>query len=289
MDPTTEHGMLRRVVLWILLMQPVFGLHAQTSGVLVRVEDRMRVGARNRVVLRTTPGQVDREIYRSEGEIPGDVAVSPNIKSEEGRRIRGYVWCCGAGKMAILRGSSREDPTFRPGTLSVVDVSTGDEEPVPGVWRPYQMQWAVFDSSLYVKALPPPGAPSGANADFLIYRYHVPTRQLSLTSRHGVFFSPDGLYYFDAAVGEPGFRVFRSADDKDITSTLLPPDDKGALRPTGDWMPGAGHVLLFIEAEQHPVQPGRAPRGRPVRIDSRTPQVYTDRWNRAVDAESVRV
>jgi len=215
--------------------------------------------------------------------------VPRNIKSEEGRRIRGYVWCCGAGKMAILRGSSREDPTFRPETLSVVDVSTGDEEPVPGVWRPYQMQWAVFDSSLYVKALPPPGAPSGANADFLIYRYHVPTRQLSLTSRHGVFFSPDGLYYFDAAVGEPGFRVFRSADDKDITSTLLPPDDKGALRPTGDWMPGAGHVLLFIEAEQHPVQPGRAPRGRPVRIDSRTPQVYPDRWNRAVDAESGRV
>jgi hypothetical protein len=274
------------------------------------------------VVLRTEPGQVDREIYRSSGEIPGDVVVSAEglyvsfveflpgqsgssltqlvildlagqvirkIQSEEGRGIRGYVWCCGVGKIALLRGSNREDQTFRPETLSIVDAATGMEEPLQGIWRPYQMHWAAFDSSLYVKVIPRPGEPGSTSADFIVYRYHLPTRQLSLTSRHGVFFSPDGLYYYDAATEEPGFRVFGTADDRDITSIVMPPENEVALRPTGDWMPGEGHVLLFIETQPHPAQPGRARRSHPVRLDARVPQIYPDRWNRAVDAENGRV
>src|SRR5436309_10558659 len=53
------------------------GAHAQdTVPVLVRVEDRTRVSARNRVVVQDPRTRADREIYRSEGRIPYEVATS---------------------------------------------------------------------------------------------------------------------------------------------------------------------------------------------------------------------
>jgi len=331
MDRITEHGLwLGRAVSCGALIQALFGLapvghtaHAQgIHAVLVRVEDRTRVGIRNRVVLQTLPGRVDREIYRSQGEIPDDLAVSPEglyvsfveflkgsggdwvkrlvildlsgqvvrtIETEGNRGIRRYVWCCGLGMLAILRGSGREDPTFRPETLYVVDARTGTEEPLLGIWRPYQMQWASFDSSLYVKAIPAPGAQGSAEPTFPVYRYHIPTKRLSLTTRQGVFFSPDGLYYFDASVAEPGFRLFSSPDDRDITSALKLPSHQLLARPEGDWMPGTGHVLLFIERQPPPARKGPSRRRAPVRIDPNAPHIYPDRWNLAVDAETGQV
>src|SRR2546422_2535043 len=146
--------------------------------VFVRVEDRARSAKRDRVVVRDTRTGADREIYRSEGHIPDEADVSPDgrygsfvefvgtegrpsekrlvtidlggqvirrIEGTANRGIRRYAWCCGSERIAVLRGSTREDTAFRPETVSVVDVRTGAEQPLTGIWRPFQMQWASFD------------------------------------------------------------------------------------------------------------------------------------------------
>lgn len=288
-----------------------------TLAILVRVEDRTRLGARNRVVLRDTKLQADRDIYRSDGSIIGDATPSPDgqyvsilevvedagrakkqlvILDVSGRVVRAiadkpivrHIWCC-TGRIAVIVGRSFEGGLgFMPEGVSVVDVLTGVEQRLDGVDLPYQLHWAPFDSSLYIKAFPPRGA-RGPAAVPPVYRYHAPTGRLSLTPRRGVFFAPDGRYYFDPSVEGSEFRLYRTADDQDVTQRLALPSDQIKRGPEFGWMPGAGHVLLFADK---PLRPARQPgqRREPARLmDRNLPQVYPDRWNMAVDAETGRV
>jgi len=107
----------------------------------------------------------------------------------------------------------------------------------------------------------------------------------------GIFFSPDGKYYFDAGVYETSgrsFQLFRTADDQDVTARLAVA--RHHLSPEGGWTPGADHVLVFIEkpAPQPPKPP--TPGERVVLVPGPPrPRVYPDRWNVTVDAETGRV
>jgi hypothetical protein len=296
--------------------------------VLVRVEDRTRITRTNRVVAREPSTGQDREIYRSEGDIFGHVALSPGgryaafievmgpggarkqrlviveVSSGTVRRygessiyaargIRDYVWCCGSGKVAIITGGLGDEvavgeSTTLPHGASVLDVTTGAAAPIEGVLVPLQIHWAEFDSSLYIKGTPQvPPETRGPRAR-PIYRYHVPSGRLSLTTHRGVFFSPDGKYYFDTGVYEASgsFQLFRTADDQDVTARLAVA--RHHLGPEGGWMPGAGNVLVFVEkpAPKPPKPPG--PQGTLVDEGPR-PMVYPNRWNVTVDAESGRV
>lgn len=107
----------------------------------------------------------------------------------------------------------------------------------------------------------------------------------------GVFFSPDGRYYFDTGVYEASgsFRLYRTANDQDVTAQLAVP--RHHLGPEGGWMPGSDHVLVFIE-KPPPRKPGPPETGdtaRGFRGARRMPQVYPDRWNLTVDAETGQV
>lgn len=304
--------------------------HAQdTLPILVRVEDRTGIGVRNRVVLRNVRTRTDRDVYRSEGDIPFDAAVSPDgryasfleVVGSAGqarqrivvldlqddavrtigqsaihapRGIRTFLWCCGPGLAALVAGAVGEpgvdgEATTLPPGLSILDVRTGAVTRIEGVRGPQQIHWAQFDSSLYIKGAPPPeaaGTPSGAVRP--IYRYHVPTKTLSVTSHSGVFFSPDGKYYFDTGVKEASgsFRLFRTADDREVTATLAVPPHQ--LSPEGGWMPGAKHALIFIE------RPPPRRRTPPQRGDTtemvglKSSRINPDRWNLVVDAETGR-
>ena len=295
--------------------------------VLVRVEDRTRVGARNRVVQRDPRTGADREIYASQGYIPYQLAVSPSGQyvsfievdgSQPKRRlvvvelsgrtvrilgesavhaprgIREHVWCCGPDKLAVIVGSVGEpgalgEATKLPAGVSVVDVRTGADVVIAGVWRPEQVYWTTIDTSLYIKGAPqvPPG--TRGSVRWPVYRYHVPTGRLSLTTHRGVFLSPDGKYYFDRG-SEPGlFRVYRTADDEDVTTVLTVPADQVQWGYEHGWMPGADHVLIFIPGSSRPEpKPGQR-RKPPQLMDRNVPQLYPDRWNVAVDAETGRV
>lgn len=298
--------------------------------VLVRVEDRTRVTPTNRVVVREPSTGLDSEIYRSEGDIFGHVVLSPTgryvafieVVGPGGRRmqrlvvlevstgtirrygessiyalrgIREYLWCCGPDTLAIVTGQlSDEGGTGKSATLpqglSLVDVRTGGAMPIKGLRFPLQIHWAAFDSSLYIKDSP--DAAPGARGPTVrpAYRYHAPTRALSRTTRRGIFFSPDGKYYFDTGLSEAwgSFQLYRTADDQDVTARLAVA--RHHLGPDGGWMPGADHVLLFIEKPAP--QPPKPPQSGDsvVRLSGPPrPRVFPDRWNLIVDAETGRV
>jgi hypothetical protein len=305
-------------------------VHAQdTVPLLVRVEDRTRLGPRNRVVARDPATSTDRDIYRSEGRIPYDVTLSEDgrylafieVLSQGGagtrrvtvldragrivtalgvsavyapRVVREYVWCCDTGTIAVVTGGLGDEAgsgesTTLPVGLSLVDVRTGDVSAVEQLRSPQQINWVPFDSSLYVKDSPQAGSRARGAVRFLVYRYHAPTRTLSVTTRRGVFFSPDGKYYFDRGTGEGSrsIAVYRTSDDENITSQVLP---QGEYQLSGPgWQPGADHALVFAEESRRTERP-RHERGRKfAREPTRGPQVHSDRWNVIVDAETGRV
>ncbi len=330
---TRRHPEMRCALQWIGLIPTISALYSPLHAVqrrdsvpvLVRVEDRTRVGPRNRVVMRDARTGADREVYRSDGDIPFQVALSPDgdrvafievvgpvgarkqrlvvtdlsgrsvrVLGESGlygeRGVRDYTWCCSSAKLAIITGVVGEAVRPVAESLYVVDVQTGAEQFIEGVPRPLQVAWAAFDSSLYIKCAPPPearGKPGDPASP--VYRYHVPSGRLSRTTHRGIFFSPDGNYYFDVRWAEDsGFRLYRASDDENITSRLaLSPRQLG---PDAMWALGAGHVLVFIEKEPRAPEPkpGRQP-DRFQLTDRHAPLVYPDRWNVEVDAETGRV
>ncbi len=291
--------------------------HAQdTVPLLVRVEDRGRVGPRNRVVVRDPQTGGDREVYRSDGTVMDEVVLSPTgneiaffevtgtgrgqivIIDVSGRMVHAekvvdralwqYSWCCGSGKIAILTGGTSEDTRVKPESLYVVDVRTGTRVQIAGIGRIHRIHWASFDSSLYIKGFPPTGSRGQASLP-PVYRYLPSSGRLSLTTHRGIVFSPDGLYYFDPSVEGSEARVYRTSDDQDVTQRLALPHHQIERGPEFGWMPGAGHVLLFIERPPRPERQPGEPR-LPLRLmDRNTPQLYPDRWNLAVDAETGRV
>ncbi len=287
--------------------------------VVARVVDHDRVENRKRVVRYDVVSHGEQEIYRSNGHLLGEVnlpsdgafiSVVEVLQSPAGpelrlvvldlrghvvrvvpqrgdRGIREHTWCCAPGHVALIMGAVDEPHTFTPESASVIDIRTGVERHLQGIWRPQQIYWAVFDSSLYVKGAPSQAARGVPGAQWPVYRYHVPSGSVSATTHHGVFFSPDGNYYFDPVPSE--FRVYRAADDQDVTAALRLPRQQVRWGPQGGWMPGADHALTFVE---QPVQPEHKPGQprEPVRpADPNVPSAFPERWNLVVDVETGRV
>ncbi|MFQ6047528.1 MAG: hypothetical protein ACE5PT_14415 [Gemmatimonadales bacterium] len=129
-----------------------------------------------------------------------------------------------------------------------------------------------------------------------VYRYDARTGTVSITPHHGVFFSPDKMYYFDASREEGGFRLFRAENDQDVTEGLELSPEQVMYGPVGGWMPGEDHVLVFREYVAKPTQPERPP-GRGIvparpsgsRNPSRVGERPLARWNVAIDAATGEV
>lgn len=201
--------------------------------------------------------------------------------------IQRYVWCCGEGNIAVVTGPDYEGGIgFLPQHARLIDVETGAERKLLSIRQPFQLHWAAFDSSLYIKSFyPQPDGPA-------VYRYDATTRELSATSRKGVFFSPDGQYYFDPSVEGSQFRLYRATGDSEITEGLELPPQQVRWGPEGGWMPGGGHFLVFLERK--PPLPSKAlqrgeERANLVRVDPSAPKVNPDRWNLLVDAETGKI
>ena len=259
--------LLRSVVLTgILVAQPSAGQEADTT-VLVRLV------AFSSIVAYDAGGEAQRVLYSTDTYIRS-VGVSPDgryvafreltvrehfapyrlvVIDPSGRVVRivekdvqVLTWCCGPGKIAVITGRDVDShPGFLPDRdgVFVIDVRTGSETTLRGIPFPYQLHWAAFDSSLYIKTSWTPEDPT------TVYRYHAPTGELSRTSRRGIYFSPDGKYYFNDLVAG-SFELYRSADDADVRSRL-PEEVRGVLHPM--WAPDADHVLLLPIVYHTPV------------------------------------
>lgn len=293
---------------------PPVTIAAQDSEpVVVRVESRSPL-QRNRVVRYSVGTRSTKELYRSEGLIPRDVTVSPDgrylsfveVIGPRPRRprlvvlelstnrvhtmdleVRVSTWCCGGGKLAVVTGPPFEGGIgFLPERLLILDMESGTQDTLAGVAHPYQLHWAPFDSSLYIKSAPGPEARGLPASRSVVHRYDPSAGRISPTQRRGIFFSPDGRYYFDSPGEGTGFKVYRSSDDREVGWAL--PKEFDSEGPEGEWMPGSDHALVFIEREP---LPQRAPQRTepPRRVEPGAPRENPRDWNVVVEAETGRV
>lgn len=295
------------VLLLVSLMAPALDgaeLLQQRAALVVR---RERSTSHDQVTAFDAVSRTPRAIYRSSGRIPDDVEVSPEgsyvsfieafttspgvvrtrlvVIDRDGKVMRAiedapvgtYAWCCRPGWVAMISGPRTEDGDigFTPESLRLIDITTGVVQVIGGIeGLPYQLHWYGADSVLYIKTLQ---TATGSK----VYRYDARTGRVDLTSRKGVFFSPDGRYYYDWFTPGLGFHLYRAADDVEVTGELVTQVERYTR-----WMPGAGHVLLVFEKPAP--RPTDAKPGAVIVVGPGG-QVLPDRWNLAVDAETKRV
>lgn len=165
--------------------------------------------------------------------------------------VQRYVWC-GGNCLAIIRGPTNEtDAHFSAREAIIIQSVVSDSlKAITGPGVPYDLYWAAFDSSLYLKYPTHQGVPA-------IYRYSITTGTMALTTHGDLHFSPDGRYYLSFG-SLPWQRpmLYDARTDSAITTPSL--DSLGfPIR----WLDGSGAMLLI--RKNNPRPPPRRHQPRP--------------------------
>lgn len=125
-------------------------------------------------------------------------------------RVRRYVWSPDGEKVAYVAGDYYEGGVgFTNPRTFVLEVASGETREL-GI-AGFDLHWATFDGRLYVRRIVPA-------TEARVVRYDPDTGAVEATAHRGIHFSPDGsLYYAAPSEGLP-FRLYRSADDREITA-----------------------------------------------------------------------
>ncbi len=164
--------------------------------------------------------------------LDGKIAAGPELD------VQRYVWCCGADRIALVAGTYREGGVeFTPQGVHLFDVQTKSRDSLPLPREAHRLEWAAFDSALYVGVLGPPDQPR-------VWRYQPSTHAVEATPYRDLQFSPSGQYYLywgpSAGGADPrGWRIVERA-----TSHEIPPPRSGIGAIVG-WAFGAGDRLLL--------------------------------------------
>jgi hypothetical protein len=154
------------------------------------------------------------------------------------RDVQRYTWF-GDSRIAFVSGVYIEtEMEFGATGAGVVDVTTGSITPLPG--RPRAVEWAPFDSALYL------AYPTGAG--YRIDRYASATGQVVTTQHKGLVFSADGQFYLsflEASEEQPS--VFRARDDLPLNRAEL-----DRIGVPVRWLPSGGSHLLVRRVSQNP-------------------------------------
>ena len=148
---------------------------------------------------------------------------------------RKFAWSPSGDQVAFITGDSYEGGLgFRSTGTSVLDVDTGKAfEITAGGW---DVRWASWgDQKMYIWDL--------GNEGPHVLEYRIDSGFLGKPSHRGIYFSPDGRYYFHPATeGEP-FRLFKTAYDAELTNT-----DSGA--PNNHQKADSRNALSFLQSRQ---------------------------------------
>jgi hypothetical protein len=179
-------------------------------------------------------------------------------------QVQRYVWC-GPACIVYLTGRDEESHVgFRPESMGVLNVVTGDKTPLPSPPYPIGLTWATFDGAAYVKNRPREG-------EATIYRLDLRTKTLTPTVFRDHLFSPTGRYYLHRP---------------ELTDTLVlydrrtnAPVDISSLRRDAiplEWALSGEDILLAVRREAAPIaNKRRRPRLRPLKPGDRpVPRTY---------------
>jgi hypothetical protein len=193
------------------------------------------------------------------GRVPRNelVVISPDgrVVARIPKNVQRYVWC-GSRCLAYIVGEYYEGGVgFKAHGVFLFDLGPGAERPVVGVPAPYDLTWAPFDSSVYVKSL---GRPPGTN----VYRLTPSTGAVTLTSYLDFGFCPSGKYYLRGrSEDNDTTRLYETRTNRAIAL----PDPDAVGQPAG-WVFNEGEFLLLARRLE-----ARAPAGAAVEIRTGPP------------------
>jgi len=170
------------------------------------------------------------------------IDTSGNVICSTGDDARRCSWSPDGTKLAYITGLFREEGMgFKPTGVYILDIpdcikvnvvrnyphisEDGDEG------YGYDLNWASHDSILYIQGL----SHSGGN-----YSYNPRTGKTQQVDYRGIYFSPDGRYYFSLSPEVLQVDLYVTATNEDITSRVR---QRIKEIPAG-WVPDRPHHLL---------------------------------------------
>src|SRR6266516_2908963 len=268
---TRRHPEMRCALQWIGLIPTISALYSPLHAVqrrdsvpvLVRVEDRTRVGPRNRVVMRDARTGADREVYRSDGDIPFQVALSP-----DGDRVAFESWAK-ADCTESVASETTPGVAARPSWQS----SRAWSGKRLGPW-PKACTWSMSKPEL----------------SSLLRAFRARCRSPGRRST---------VRCISSAPPRPkpaGSRVIQRqrciATMSRVVACLAQRTEASSSPPTATITSMFGGLRIPVFIEKEPRAPEPKPGRQPDRFqltDRHAPLVYPDRWNVEVDAETGRV
>jgi len=144
--------------------------------------------------------------------------------------VQVFSWSPDSSKLAYIAGIDYEGFAFTPSGLWILDVKSKDIrklDPIGG----YDIYWASFDNHIYA-------------TDFrLVYKYDPKTGEKTETTYKGIYFSPDGKFYFKKGY-EGKSSLHLTTTNEDITLTF---DFSRKIAESYDikWAPNGEMFLLL--------------------------------------------
>ena len=124
--------------------------------------------------------------------------------------VRDHVWSPNGDKIAYITGTYYEGGMGFVSTGTwILDLELRTRSKIySGGW---DLSWAEWDGRLYI------GEISGQPANVLRYNTAGEEPRMEITTHQGMYFSPNGEYYFDPGrEGEPA-RLFQTEGDRELT------------------------------------------------------------------------
>lgn len=149
------------------------------------------------------------------------------LKKIEG--VQRFSWSPNGAYIACILGEDTEGFGFVPSDLVVVNTSTWKQKIIGRRIRYTDVSWAAFDSMIYV-------------TDYhRVYRVNPESGLTEKTERRGIFFSPNGKYYYNANYEGGSFAVFDAMDDRVVTPSWL--EEKTTFVNSHRWIGGTSVLV----------------------------------------------
>lgn len=125
--------------------------------------------------------------------------------------VQKFSWSPDGSKLAYITGLDYEGFGFKPTGLWVLEMKSKIIKKLDPV-RGYDVNWAQFDNHIYV-------------TDFrVVYRYSPKSGRRERTNYKGIYFLPDGEYYFRKGREGGSTALYLTRTNEDITPTFSSSD-----------------------------------------------------------------
>lgn len=151
--------------------------------------------------------------------------------------VQRYSWSPDGNQVACILGKDIEGFSFRSWGLKIINTQNWSERYFNDYYG-QDIYWAEFDSMIYT-------------TDFAtVYKVDPRSGNKTPTSYKGIYFSPDGSYYFHPNYEGAGFTVYERSTNRDITPKVW--KDSAIYINFNSWLPeGSNLIAGDILREKH--------------------------------------